>query len=161
MLSIIVALSENNVIGTGNRLPWKISADLRRLKNLTMGHHLLMGRKTFESIGRPLPGRVNIIITRNENFKAEGCVVTKSMHEALEVSRNDSETFVFGGGEIFREAISLVRKIYMTRVHAEIAGDTFFPVLNPDEWKEVSREDHTKDEHNEYDYSFITYDRVK
>jgi len=104
-ISIIVALSENNVVGVRNQLPWKLSADLKRVKELTMGHHIIMGRKTYESIGKPLPGRTNVIITRNKNYQAEGCVIVSSLEEAIEMSKADSEVFIFGGGEIFKEAI--------------------------------------------------------
>ncbi|MFM9028844.1 MAG: dihydrofolate reductase [Bacteroidota bacterium] len=160
LLSIIVALSDNRVIGSGNQLPWRLSADLKRVKALTMGHHLIMGRKTYESIGRPLPGRTNVIITRNGSYSAEGCVVVPSFQQALSVAANDNEVFVFGGGEIFREALPVVKRIYLTRVHCAIAGDTFFPELIETEWREVERQDFGSDEKNEYDYSFITLERV-
>jgi dihydrofolate reductase len=160
-LSIIVALSENNVVGINNQLPWHLSADLKRVKALTMGHHLIMGRKTFESIGRPLPGRTNVIITRNMDYKAEGCVVVSSLSEALQNAQHDSEAFVFGGGEIFREALPLVNKIYMTRIHRNFEGDTRFPELNPREWKETARQDFNADEKNNYNYSFIDLVRIR
>lgn len=159
MLAIIVALSENNVVGIENRLPWKISADLRRVKALTMGHHILMGRKTHESIGKPLPGRTNVIISRNGNYSAEGCVIVNSLDAALELAKQDPEIFVFGGGEIFKQALPLVQKIYMTRVHTNIDGDTYFPELNPEEWQLTEEERHAADEKNEFDYSFLTYER--
>ncbi|MEY4593834.1 MAG: hypothetical protein RIQ47_244 [Bacteroidota bacterium] len=158
-LSIIVALSENHVIGSGNQLPWKLSADLKRVKALTMGHHLIMGRKTYESIGRPLPGRTNVIITRNGSYAPEGCVVVNSLAAALELAKEDSEAFVFGGGEIFREALPLVNKIYLTKVHCVIDGDTHFPELTSSEWIELNREEFKADEKNEYDYSFVTLQR--
>jgi dihydrofolate reductase len=160
-LSIIVALSENNVVGANNQLPWHLSADLKRLKALTMGHHLIMGRKTYESIGRPLPGRKNVIITRNKNYKAEGCIVVTSLKEGLEVAKKDSEAFIFGGGEVFKEALPRVTKIYMTRIHQSFNGDTYFPHLDRREWHEVSREDHQPDEVNKYSYSFITYEKIR
>jgi dihydrofolate reductase len=160
-LSIIVALSENNVVGINNQLPWHLSADLKRVKSLTMGHHLIMGRKTYESIGKPLPGRTNVIITRNKNFKAEGCVIVSSLMEALEKAKGDNEAFIFGGGEIFREGLPMVNKIYMTRIHENIQGDTRFPELNPVEWKEISRQDFSADEKNDHDYSFIDMVRIK
>lgn len=160
LLSIIVALSDNRVIGAGNQLPWRLSADLKRVKALTMGHHLIMGRKTYESIGRPLPGRTNVIITRNSSYAPEGCVVADSLPAALESAASDSEVFVFGGGEIFREALPLVKRIYLTHVHCQIEGDTHFPELNPTEWREVERQDFKSDEKNEYDYSFVTLDRI-
>src|SRR5881227_2718073 len=114
MLSIVVAVSENNVIGSGNTLPWRLSGDLKRVKTITMGHHLIMGRKTFESIGKPLPGRTIIIITRNKDYKVQGCIVVSSLQEAIKAIKNDEEPFIFGGGEIFREALPMVNKIYMT-----------------------------------------------
>ena len=125
-----------------------------------MGHHLVMGRKTYESIGKPLPGRTNVIITRNKNFNADGCVVVSSLSEALEKAKDDNEVFIFGGGEIFREALPKVEKIYMTRIHQHFDGDTRFPQLNPEEWKEISRQDFTADEKNNYNYSFIDLKRV-
>lgn len=158
-LSIIVALSENHVIGSGNQLPWKLSADLKRVKALTMGHHLIMGRKTYESIGRPLPGRTNVIITRNTTYAPEGCVVVNSLSEALSIAKDDSEVFVFGGGEIFREALPLVNKIYLTVVHCNIEGDTHFPALDPSAWIELDRQEFKADEKNQYDYSFVTLQR--
>ncbi len=160
-LSIIVALSENNVVGINNQLPWHLSADLKRVKALTMGHHLIMGRKTFESIGRPLPGRTNVIITRNKDFKAEGCVTVSSLIEALEKAKDDTEAFIFGGGEVFREGLPKVNKIYMTRIHRNFEGDTHFPELKSEEWKEISREDFNADEKNNYNYSFIDLVRIK
>jgi dihydrofolate reductase len=159
MISIIVALSENHVIGAGNQLPWRLSADLKRVKALTMGHHLIMGRKTFESIGRPLPGRTNVIITRNADYRPEGCQTVDSLKAAFELAKADPEVFVFGGGEIFRDALPLVHKIYMTKVHCTITGDTHFPQLNTDEWVEIENQSFKADEKNEFDYSFITLER--
>src|SRR6478752_3813723 len=130
MLSIIVALSENNVIGRDNGLPWRLSADLKRLKSLTMGHHIIMGRKTWESLGKPLPGRINVVITRDTNFKADGTVVVHSLEEALDVSKNDDEIFIFGGGKVFSEALPKVNRVHMTIVHTTIDGDTHFPHLD-------------------------------
>jgi dihydrofolate reductase len=161
MLSIIVAVSENNVIGRDNGLPWRLSADLRRLKSLTMGHHILMGRKTWESLGRPLPGRVNVVITRDKDYKAGGAIVVHSLKEALEVSSGDAEAFVFGGGTIFEEAIHLTGKIHLTIVHTKIEGDTFFPELKKEEWKETERQKFLADEKNQYDYSFVTLERIR
>lgn len=159
-LSIIVAVSENNLIGINNDLPWKLSADLKRVKTITMGHHLIMGRKTYESIGRPLPGRTIVIITRNKDYKAEGCIVVPSLKEAIAVAQNDPEPFIFGGGEIFREALPMVNKIYMTRIHQRFEGDTYFPELNEQEWKQVSKNDFSPDEKNNYSYSFLNYERI-
>lgn len=156
MLSIIVALSENNVIGRDNGLPWRLSADLKRLKSLTMGHHIIMGRKTWESLGKPLPGRVNVVITHDKNFSAQGAVVTHSLNDALEKAKDDPEAFIFGGGTIFKEALHMVNKIYLTRVHTEIDGDTYFPELKKSEWTETESVNFTADEKNQFDYSFVT-----
>lgn len=136
--SIIVAVAENDVIGYDNHLLWHISEDLKRFKSLTLGHHIIMGRKTFESIGKPLPGRISVIISRQENLKIEGCIVVNSLDEAFEVAKNDSEAFIIGGGEIYKQALPIVDKIYLTRVHAGFAGDTFFPELNLSEWSTES-----------------------
>ncbi len=119
-----------------------------------------MGRKTYESIGKPLPGRTNVIITRNKNFIAEGCVIVTSLTEALELSKDDSEVFIFGGGEIFREALPLATKIYMTRVHTILEGDTHFPEITPFEWRIIHLEEFKADEKNEFDYSFMTLEKV-
>src|SRR5437868_35630 len=113
-LSIIVAVSENNAMGIDNKLPWYLPADLKRLKSLTMGHYLVMGRKTFESLGKPLPGRTTVIITRNKDYKAEGCIVVNSLSEGIEAAKTDVEPFIFGGGKVFREALPMVKKIYLT-----------------------------------------------
>jgi dihydrofolate reductase len=160
MLSIIAAVSENNVVGSKNNLPWRLSADLKRLKSLTMGHHIIMGRKTWESLGRPLPGRVNVVITSDKNFHAKGATVVHSLKDAINISAEDSEVFIFGGGKIFREALPLVDKLYLTIVHAIVEGDTYFPELNKNEWKEISKENFKADEKNEHDYSFVTMERV-
>jgi dihydrofolate reductase len=124
-----------------------------------MGHHIVMGRRTWESLGRCLPGRVNVIITSDKNFIADGSIVVHSLEEALQISSQDPEIFIFGGGKIFKEALPLVDRIYMTMVHAQIEGDVHFPVINIDEWNEISREDFKADEKNQYDYSFITLER--
>ena len=159
MLSIIAAVSDNNVVGKNNALPWKLSADLKRLKLLTMGHHIIMGRRTWESLGRPLPGRINLVITSDKNYAAEGGVVVGSLREALKIASDDEEAFIFGGGKIFTEALPFVDKIYLTQVHASVDGDAFFPKLNLNEWKEIDRMDFKSDEKNQYDYSFVTLER--
>lgn len=135
LIALIVAVDENQGIGKDNRLPWHLSADLKRFKTLTMGRHLIMGRKTYESIGRPLPGRTTIIITHNHAYQAEGCLVTHSLQQAFALANTAGETqaFVIGGGEIFRQAISQADIIYLTRVHGAFDCDTFFPSL-PDGW---------------------------
>lgn len=157
-VSIIVAAAENNAIGKDNQLICRLSADLKRFKSLTMGHHIIMGRKTYESIGRPLPGRRSVIITRNKDYKQEGCVVVHSLEEAFAIC-NDEEVFVIGGGEIYNQAFPLASNLYLTRMNAHIEGDTFIPEVKISEWNEIFREDHQKDEKNECDYSFVNYER--
>lgn len=133
-ISIIVAVAENQVIGFDNHLLWHISEDLKRFKCLTLGHHVIMGRKTYESVGKPLPGRINIVVSRQNNLTVEGCLVAKSLEEALELAKQDSELFIIGGGDIYKQALPIADKIYFTRVHAGFPGDTFFPELNLSEW---------------------------
>lgn len=163
-LSIIVAVSENNVIGRNNDLPWYLPSDLKYFKETTMGHCVVMGRKNFESIPpkySPLVGRTNIVITRQKDYKANGAVVVNSIQEAIDYSKNHSETecFITGGGEIFKQSIHLCDRIYLTRIHAVIEGDVYFPELNENEWKEISRKDMQADEKNNYPFSFLVYER--
>jgi len=162
IVSIIVAASENNVIGKDNQLIWKLSSDLQYFKKTTTGHTILMGRKTFDSIGRALPNRTNIVISRNENYTAEGCIKAQSIDQALIlVPANESEVFITGGGEIYKQALDkgLVEKIYLTKVKTIIDGDTFFPEINNSEWKLISEEEHTADEKNQFDFSFQVWIR--
>lgn len=133
-ISIIVAVAENQAIGFDNHLLWHISEDLKRFKSLTLGHHVIMGRKTFASVGKPLPGRVNIVISRQEGYRAEGCIVAKSLEEAIDLAKQDSEIFIIGGGEIYKQALPMASRVYLTRVHASYPGDVFFPELNHSEW---------------------------
>jgi dihydrofolate reductase len=160
ILSIIVAFDQNRVIGKDNKLPWHLPADLKHFKSLTMGHHMIMGRKTYESIGRPLPGRTTVIITRQKNFVAPGCVVAGSLDEALALIKNDDEVFVIGGAQIFEIAMKKCNKLYTTLIHHRFNGDTFFPEIDSDKWKETSRRDFTADEKNAWDYSFIDYEKT-
>lgn len=162
--SIIVAASENNVIGKNNDLPWHLPTDLKYFKETTMGHCVVMGRRNFDSIPdkyRPLSGRTNIVVTRQNDFVARGVEVVHSIQEALELARNkhESECFIVGGGEIFAQSISLCDRIYLTRIHAKIDGDVLFPVIDPKDWKEVSRMDVAPDEKNKYPVSFLVYER--
>lgn len=159
MLSLIVAASENNVIGKDNDLLWHLPDDLRHFKQTTRGHHVIVGRRTFESYGKPLPGRTNIIITRNDNYHAKDCIVVHSLDEALRQVHHDDEPFIIGGEKIYRMALPRVDRIYLTRVHVELEGDTFFPQLDMDQWKEVNRYEHEKDEKHRYPFSVITLDR--
>lgn len=161
-ISLIVAMSENRVIGREGQLPWRLSADLRRFKQLTMGHHLIMGRKTFESIGRVLPGRTSIVVTRQPGYRAQGVVVAPSLTDALRHAEQagDDEAFVIGGGEIYRQILPATDRIYLTLVKAMVDGDTRFDELDYSAWKLVASEEHPADEKNAYNHSFRTYDRV-
>jgi dihydrofolate reductase len=161
IVSIIAALSDNNVIGRGNRIPWRQSSDLKRLKALTMGHHLLMGRKTFQSLDRPLPGRTIIVITRDRSFHADGVLTAHSLERAIDMARLDDEVFIGGGSQIYEQALRLSDRMYLTRVHAEIVGDAFFPEFDDvTEWNLIDVEHCEADEKNEYPYSFLTYERA-
>jgi dihydrofolate reductase len=140
IISLIAAMAENRVIGSGGTIPWKLPEDLRRFRSITMGHAVIMGRKTFESIGRPLPGRRNIILTRNREYRAEGCLVVHGLEAALAECREADEVFICGGGEVFREALPLASRIYLTVVHINVEGDTFFPPI-PEEFRETAREE--------------------
>ncbi|HXH18768.1 MAG TPA: dihydrofolate reductase [Chitinophagales bacterium] len=162
MVSIIAAASENNVIGKDNQIPWRLPADMRYFKSMTKGHVVVMGRKTFESLGKPLAGRVNIVITRKKDFHPEGVIVAPDIHQAMEKARQFSgkEIFIIGGGEIYRQSLHLADRIYLTRIHRHFDGDTFFPDLPPGKWKIISEESHQPDEKNPHSYSFITYRRI-
>jgi dihydrofolate reductase len=164
--ALIVAMSRNRVIGRNNKLPWYLPGDLRYFKQATMGKPIIMGRKTWDSIGRPLPGRMNVVISRNEAWEAPtGTVAAKSLPEALvkaeaqaELEGGD-EVMIIGGGQIYAEALPMVDRMYITQVHAEVDGDAFFPEVNWDEWEEVGREDFSASDNNPYDYSFVVYQR--
>ena len=151
-------MSKNRVIGNNNELIWKLSSDLKRFKELTTGHPVVMGRKTYESIGRPLPNRRNIIITRNSEYEVEGCETVSSLEEALLLTNNDC--FIIGGGEIYKQSLEVADKIYLTLVHKDFEGDTTFPELGK-EWATIDTNDFEADEKNEYNYSFIEYDRYE
>nr|WP_209125037.1 dihydrofolate reductase [Alkalihalobacillus sp. BA299] len=160
MISFLVAMDKNRVIGKDNDLPWRLPADLAYFKKVTMGHPIVMGRKTYESIGRPLPGRENIIITRNQNYSAEGCTVLHSLDDVKKVIDDSTkEVFIIGGAEIFKEAFPIADKLYITHIDEAFEGDTYFPAFSDQEWKEVSREKGVKDEKNPYDYYFSVYER--
>ena len=161
-LSIIVAVAENGVIGRDNDLPWYLPADLERFKQLTMGHHLLMGRKTFEAIGRALPGRTTVVITRRRPTLPEGVERAGSLEEALALAAasGEDEAFVAGGAQVYHLALPQADRLYLTRIHAAIEGDTRFPELIESEWEQVSRVDHGPDGKNVYSYSFLVYDRA-
>ena len=159
MISLIVAVSTNNVIGSQGELPWRLSDDLRRFKAITMGKPIVMGRKTYESIGRPLPGRQNIVITRQSEFEAAGCDVVGSKTAALAAAGEADEVMVIGGSEVYALFLPDAGRLYLTRIHAEVEGDAWFPEIARDEWRLTADEPHAADERNEYDYSFLTYER--
>ena len=158
-LTIIVAAGENNAIGKDNKLIWHLSDDLKHFKALTNGHHIIMGRKTFESFPKPLPNRTHVVITRQKDYKVpEGVIVVNSLEDALDASRFDTQPFVIGGGEIYKQAMPLVDKLEITRVHADFENaDTFFPEIDDSKWQEVCRRTHDADEKHAYSFSFITY----
>ncbi|MDH3979636.1 MAG: type 3 dihydrofolate reductase [Gammaproteobacteria bacterium] len=160
-ISIIVAMAANRVIGHENRLPWHLPADLQHFKQITMGKPILMGRKTYESIGRPLPGRTNIVITRDESYTAEGCMVVHSMEEAMQAAGDSDEVMVIGGAEFYQQVLPQADVLYLTLVEGEFEGDAFFPEINEDEWREVERSDFGSDEKNPHAYSFVRMDRVR
>jgi len=159
-ISIIVAFDENRLIGRDNTLPWHLPADLKHFKNITMGHHMIMGRKTYDSIGKPLPGGISVIVTRQKNLEINGCIVVSSLQEALEKCRNEEEVFIIGGAEIFKYALPLSTHLYITQIHHKFEGDTFFPEIKSSEWEEISREKHQADEKNNWDYTYINYEKV-
>ncbi len=160
-LTIIVAAGEDNAIGKDNDLIWHLSDDLKRFKKLTSGHHIIMGRKTFESFPKPLPNRTHIVITRQQDYKVpEGVIVVNNLEDALDAARKDKQPFIIGGGEIYKQSINLADKLELTRVHASFNGaDTFFPNVDTNIWKEVSKTTHEADKDHNYAFSFITYKR--
>jgi dihydrofolate reductase len=156
IISAIVAVSKNGVIGQNGQIPWYLPADLKYFKKVTMGYPVIMGRKSFISIGRPLPGRENIVITRDIYFVASGCFVARNISEAIEIAAatGKEEVFIIGGGEIYQQSIDLWDKLYLTKVDIEVEGDVFFPELNWEEWEIVSEEKHQGDDRNECGYNF-------
>ena len=158
VLGLVVAISSNNAIGKDNQLLWHLPADLKHFKNITSGHTIIMGRKTYDSIGKPLPNRRNIVITRQKGLQIEGIEVVNSLAEALSLCKQE-EVYIIGGAEIYRQAISLCDKIELTRVHQDFDADAFFPELDNAIWKEVWKEDHLPDEKNKFAYTFSTLER--
>ncbi len=158
-LAIIVAMAQNRTIGVNNTLPWRCPADLQHFKALTMGHHIIMGRKTFDSIGRPLPGRTTVIVTRNRDLQVEGCLIAHSLQEAIAACSGDDEAFIVGGAELYTQALPLVARLYITEIQQDVAGDAHFPELDRETWLEVSREKHTQTEPQPLEYHFVTYQR--
>ncbi len=157
ILSIIVAVAHNRVIGVNNTLPWHLPEDLKHFRALTTGHHIIMGRKTYESLGRLLPGRTTVIVTRNANYTLEGALVAHSLEAAIALCQNDAEAFVIGGAELYQDGLKLANKLYMTEVDLEVAGDAFFPAIDMHQWQETSREAHASTQG--LPFAYITYAR--
>lgn len=163
IISAIVAVAKNNVIGAGNTIPWYLPADLKFFKRTTLNHHIIMGRKCYESIGRPLPKRTNVIITRNPYYLASNCLVAHTIEEAIQVARDnqEEEAFIIGGGEIYRQSESLWDRLYLTKVDLEVKGEITFQEVSLDDWNLTSEEAHPSDEKNKHPYTFYQYDRKK
>jgi dihydrofolate reductase len=161
IVSAIVAVAKGNVIGFEQQIPWYLPADLAWFKRTTLNHHIIMGRKSFLSIGRPLPNRTNVVVTRNPFFLADGCLVAHSIENALEIAHDngEQEAFIIGGGDIYKQSLALWDKLYITEVDADVQGDTYLPAIQPDEWTLVFEEAHLADEKNEFNYTFRVFER--
>ena len=157
MLNILVAADENNGIGKNNQLLWHLPADLKNFKQLSMGHAVVMGRKTYDSIGKPLPNRRNIVITRQADLNIHGCQVVHSLQQALDACKNDGTVFIIGGAEIYHQAILFCNTIFLTRVHHQFEADTFFPEIDPAIWEEIEKKDYPADAKHKVPYSFLVY----
>lgn len=160
-LTLIAAMSSNRVIGKNNELIWHLPADLKRFKSLTSGHHIIMGRKTFESVGRPLPNRTNIIVTRQEDYTVEGCIVVNSLEEGIQKSSSDQQPFIVGGAEIYKQSLAYADKIELTIIDAEYDGDSYFPEIDLNKWKLVSEESYPSDEKNKHNMRFLQYQKIQ
>jgi dihydrofolate reductase len=162
MITVIAAIAKNNALGKDNDLIWHLPADLKRFKKVTTGHYILMGRNTYESIGKPLPNRTTIIITRNKSYFKEGCLIANSLEEAIEMAKAEAQIFIIGGAQIYTETIAkdLAEQLDITLVHNNFEADVYFPNIDTKIWKEVARQDFKADEKNEHDYSFISYQKI-
>ena len=158
-ISILVAMAKNRTIGIDNTLPWRIPEDLKHFKALTMGHHMIMGRKTFESIGKPLPGHITVVVSRDRSLKIDGCIVAHSLQEAIANCASDSQTFVVGGADIYAQALGLADTLYITEIQRDVIGDAWFPEFDRSEWVEVSREQHRQETPEPLEYHFVEYRR--
>jgi len=157
MITIIAAAGINNELGKDNDLVWHLPDDFKRFKKLTTGHHIIMGRKTFESFPKPLPNRIHLVITRNKDYNPEGAIVVHSMEEALNITKDDEQPFIIGGGEIYKIGMSFADKIELTKVNSEFEADTFFPEIPTEEWELISEEHHCQDEKHQFDFSYQTF----
>ena len=162
LISLLVSISENNVIGKDNKIPWHISSDLKRFKRLTMGHHIIMGRKTYESIGKPLPGRTMIVLSKEQHSNQSSIIWAHSLQNALEIAKKagDDEAFIIGGAAIFKLAMPMAHKLYLTRVHAIVAGDTFFPQFDSSKWLLVNKATYPSSEQDEYPFTYLDYRKI-
>lgn len=160
-LTLIAAMANNRTIGINNDLPWDLPDDLKRFQRLTSGHHIIMGRKTYESMGRALPKRTNIVVTRQEDFQAPQCLVVHTLEEALQKAENDSQPFVIGGAQIYTQAMPYAKTIELTFIHQDYPGDTSFPPIDPDEWKLARGEKHEADAKHPHPFEYLTYKRIK
>lgn len=158
-IALIVAMAKNRTIGINNTLPWRCPEDLKHFKALTMGHHMIMGRKTFDSIGKALPGRTTVVVTRNQNLSIDGCVIAHSLQEAIELSANDTEIFVVGGAELYAQSLDIVDTLYITEIQQDVKGDAHFPHFDINKWQETSRKSHTQETPQPLAYDFVTYQR--
>jgi dihydrofolate reductase len=159
-ISIVVAMSSNSLIGRDGDLPWHLSADLQHFKSITMGKPIVMGRLTYESIGRPLPGRENIVLTRDPDYKADGCTIVHDLEQITSRCSGTEEIMVIGGAQLYIETIPLANKLFITEVHAELDGDTFFPDFDRKQWREIERQHFDADEKNDFDYSFVVLEHI-
>jgi dihydrofolate reductase len=156
-LSLIVAMAKNRTIGVNNTLPWRCPEDLKHFKTLTMGHHMIMGRKTFDSIGKPLPGRTTVVVTRNNDLSIEGCLIAHSLKEAIAACAGDEEIFIVGGAELYLQAVPLVDTLYITEIQQDVEGDAHFPEFDTSTWQEISREARSQEAPQPLEYHFVTY----
>jgi dihydrofolate reductase len=164
-ISLIAALAQNRTIGKNNDLPWHLPDDMKYFMQTTKGHHCIMGRKNYDSIPekfRPLPNRTNIVVTRQKDFKAPSCIVVNSIEKGLEIAKdnNEAEVFIIGGAEIYKQSLAFADRLYLTEIKADIQGDTFFPAINQNEWKELSRATHPADERHQYAFDFVVYEKM-
>lgn len=159
MISLIAAMTHDHCIGKDNRMPWHLPADLKHFKKITLNKPIIMGRRTYESLGRALPDRINIVVTTQESLDAPDCIVTHSLEEAILFAGNTDEIMIIGGGQLYSEAIKIADRMYLTFIDLNTQGDTFFPKWNENDWREISREVHQKDASNAYDYEFVVLER--
>ncbi len=159
IISLIAAMGKNRVIGKNNSLPWNLPADMKHFRELTTNKPVIMGRKTFESIGKPLPNRTNIVITRDQDYKAENCIVVRSADDALKAAENNEEVMVIGGSQIYKEFLPRANRMYLTLIEEDFDGDAFFPEYKVEEWEETAYEEHERDSKNQYNYTFLTLER--